>query len=199
MGTMSEFDLQCMVLVEPDVQYAAAFREMAEDFRAAGEPYYEDELPLIRRDFPAFVEHLRGYALGEGLPQGYIPADEFWLLDKLAEMIVGAIRLRHALTPYLLERGGNIGYTIRPRARRKGCGTHMLALLLQKLNDPAWQQAHRLHLDRVLVTCNVENTGSARIIESNGGVLENRVWSEGELISRYWIGLKHLENGHERD
>ena len=46
-------------------------------------------------------------------------------------------------------------------------------------------------LTRVLVTCDTENIPSVRIIERNGGVLENRETSarSGKQISRYWVEL----------
>lgn len=180
-----------LVLIEPDAEYAPAFINMAEDFQAAGESRYEPDLPLLHRDFPIYLQRLWRSTRGENLSPGYVPANEFWLLERDAGQILGVIRLRHKLTPYLEERGGHIGYAIRPSARRKGYGTRMLALLLDWLRDPAWQQARGLNLRRILITCNAENTGSARIIEANGGVLENRVWSEGELVSRYWVDLDH--------
>jgi predicted acetyltransferase len=180
-----------LALVEPDAEYAPAFIEMAEDFQTAGESRYEPDLPLLHRNFPTYLERLGRNSRGENLPPGYVTANEFWLLERDAGQILGVIRLRHRLTPYLEERGGHIGYAIRPAARRKGYGTRMLALLLDRLRDPAWQRARGLDLRRVLITCNAENIGSARIIEANGGVLENRVWSEGELVSRYWVNLDH--------
>ena len=45
--------------------------------------------------------------------------------------------------------------------------------------------------DRILVTCDDDNIGSYKIIEANGGILENKVENEdaGEkfLTRRYWI------------
>jgi predicted acetyltransferase len=48
-----------------------------------------------------------------------------------------------------------------------------------------------LGLDRILVTCSVDNLGSSRVIERNGGVFEDVVHDEesNENISRYWITL----------
>ncbi len=195
MGTIIKVSIQQVTLVEPDTRFAAEFLEMVEDFRAAGEPYYEEALPLIRGDFPAFVERLRGFARGEGLPPGYCPANEFWLLDESSGKILATIRLRHWLTPHLLEFGGNIGYTVCPGARSQGCGTRMLALLLEKLREPGWQQARGIYLERVLLTCGVDNIASAHIIETNGGLLENRAWAEGEFICRYWIDLDRKHDG----
>ncbi len=181
---------QPLLVIEPDNLYAAAFLEMAREFQAAGEAQYEKDLPLLQMNFPAFIERLRKNARGESLPLGHVSGNEYWLLDCSLGRILGAIHLRHRLTPYLEERGGHIGYAIRPAERRKGYGTRMLATLLTWLRDPAWQAARGLDLHRVLVTCNTDNIASARVIEANGGVLENRVWSEGELISRYWIDLE---------
>jgi predicted acetyltransferase len=46
-----------------------------------------------------------------------------------------------------------------------------------------------MNLRKVLVTCNTENIGSARIIQKNGGVFEGESVSPftGKPVSRYWI------------
>lgn len=47
--------------------------------------------------------------------------------------------------------------------------------------------------NKVLLTCDDDNIGSYKIIEKNGGVLENRVQNESEgetfLTRRYWIKI----------
>ena len=75
---------------------------------------------------------------------------------------------------------GHIGYMIRPSGRRKGYGTRILALTLER--------AREVGLSRVLVTCSPNNIGSARIIENNGGIkVSDGVSPEtGEATSRYW-------------
>ncbi|MFA6534610.1 MAG: GNAT family acetyltransferase, partial [Patescibacteria group bacterium] len=47
-------------------------------------------------------------------------------------------------------------------------------------------------LKNVLVTCDVTNLGSAKIIEENGGRLENQVEQGGGMPAkaRYWIEIK---------
>ena len=86
-------------------------------------------------------------------------------------------------TTALEHEGGHIGYAIRPSERQKGYGTCILALTLEKAGD--------LGLNRVLLTCDTDNIGSARIIERNGGQLASRGISNssGKPISRYWIDL----------
>jgi predicted acetyltransferase len=48
-------------------------------------------------------------------------------------------------------------------------------------------EARRIGLDRVLLTCDVDNTGSARTIEKHGGVLEDVRDTTIGPKKRYWI------------
>ena len=91
------------------------------------------------------------------------------------------IDIRHRLNEYLLQFGGNIGYSVRPSQRRKGYATEMLALALE--------ECRKLGLDRALVTCDKSNIGSAKTIQKNGGVLENEVLEGDRITQRYWIAL----------
>lgn len=96
--------------------------------------------------------------------------------------IVGTIALRYYLNESLLNTGGHIGYGVRPCERRKGYGAQMLALVLEKCRDRG--------MDRVLVTCDWDNTASAKTILKNGGVFENEFCEEnGNRVRRYWISL----------
>ena len=78
---------------------------------------------------------------------------------------LGRINLRHHLNEGLSEIGGHIGYDVRPTARRRGHATAMLAAALPR--------AAELGIDQALVTCDAENTASRKVIEANGGVLED--------------------------
>jgi predicted acetyltransferase len=52
-------------------------------------------------------------------------------------------------------------------------------------------KARELGLERALVTCDFDNTGSEKVILNNGGILENEVFSEEDekMVKRYWIEL----------
>lgn len=108
-----------------------------------------------------------------------VPATEYFAFDD--GRIVGTIQIRHKLNEYLFNYAGHIGYEIRPSERRKGYAAEMLALALQKCRE--------LGLDRVLITCDKNNIGSAKTIMKNGGALENEVLKEGVPMQRYWIEL----------
>ncbi len=172
-----------LALVRPCIDYAGSFREMAEEFHASGERRYDRDLPLIREHFDAYLRKLDRTARGIDLPADSVPQEEYWLVDRETGAVLGAIRIRLAITPRLEQIDGQIGYNVRPSARCKGCGSRMLAMALDLLRKRGWK--------RVLITCNADNLASARVIEKNGGVLENRVIEEetGKLISRYWITL----------
>ncbi|MEU4233528.1 GNAT family N-acetyltransferase [Nonomuraea sp. NPDC026600] len=138
-------------------------------------------------EFASWVEQLRQQS-DRSLPveEGRVHATHWWIVD--GETYLGAIDLRHYLNAVLLEGGGHIGYSIRPSARRQGLATWALGEVLLK--------APALGLDRVLLTCDDGNAGSARTIESNGGVLED-VRSTGIGVKRrYWIALDDAGHSH---
>jgi predicted acetyltransferase len=133
----------------------------------------EDVLADIDR-FTAFVAaEVRAAAEDAPRPVGYVPVTVLWWVDE--ESLIGRVSIRHRLTPFLREVGGHIGYIVRPSDRRRGHATAMLAAALP--------HAAALGLARVLVTCDHDNVGSRRVIEANGGVLEDR--RRDKL--RYWI------------
>jgi len=94
--------------------------------------------------------------------------------------IVGTLSIRHYLNDTLMKTGGHIGYGVRPSERRKGYGTKMLSLALEKCRE--------LGIQKALITCDKNNTGSAKTIKNNGGVLENEIIdNDGNAVQRYWI------------
>ena len=97
--------------------------------------------------------------------------------------IYGGTNIRHELNEDLFIHGGHIGYLIRPSERKKGYGSIMLKLALEKCK--------LLNINRVLVTCREDNIGSAKVILNNGGVYENSMknTNDNKLYRRYWIEI----------
>ncbi len=82
----------------------------------------------------------------------------------------------------MLLSGGHIGYGVRPSERRKGYATQMLALALERCKG--------LELDRVLITCDKNNSASAATILRAAACWKTRFWEKnGEITQRYWINL----------
>lgn len=127
-----------------------------------------------------WLENLRLHESWETVPPERIPGLEFLLVREKDQRILGMSNLRLGLNEYLTNFGGHIGYSIRPNERRKHYGIRLLQLTLDKAKDAG--------LEKVLITCKDTNTASARIIEHNGGVLEDKREDEkGRLMRRYWV------------
>lgn len=137
--------------------------------------------PKEEESFEEFVKNLRLQAKGLNLPDGWVPASEFWLVEK--DEFIGRVSIRHTLNEHLLKLGGHIGYHIRIRKRKMGYGKVILKLALL--------EAKKLGLTKILITCDDDNVGSQKIIEENGGVLENivDVGKDLPLKRRYWIRI----------
>lgn len=130
--------------------------------------------------WPEYLRQLDQGRCGIGLPDGLVPAT--FLVADVAGEIVGRTSIRHRLNESLEREGGHIGYAVLPRYRRRGYATEILrqSLII----------ARAAGVDRVLVTCDDNNAGSAAVIEANSGRLDGLVQAcgNGPLIRRYWIG-----------
>ncbi|HEX7743914.1 MAG TPA: GNAT family N-acetyltransferase [Micromonosporaceae bacterium] len=173
-------------LMPPTERVHASFLAAMAEFQAEGRGDRQDTTAIgaeIRRHaqtwhtadgFAQFVQELRLEAREETpRPPGWVPSTTLWWID--GGEYLGRIAIRHRLTPHLREAGGHIGYDVRPSARRRGHATAILREALPIARD--------LGLDAVLVTCDVDNVASRRVIERNGGRLEDE--RGGKL--RFWV------------
>lgn len=168
-----------MQLILPEEKYCPSYAEAAREYRLAGITRYSfKELPT--QQLLADFEDAR---IGRNLKPGRVPATYLWLVE--GEEFLGEVSIRHALNDALLRYGGHIGYGVRHTRWNQGLGTHMLRLALLYARE-------QLGLQRVLLTCDDDNPASARVMEKNGGVLQDRIVNliDGReiLTRRYWIG-----------
>ncbi len=122
-----------------------------------------------------------------------VPAETFFLVRKSDNKLLGIIKIRLILNDSLLECGGNIGYGIRPTERRKGYSSYQLYCALKFCKEKG--------LEKVLLTCDKDNIGSAKTIQNNCGVLENEIINstDGKVMQRYWINVEEaFEKGKEK-
>jgi len=113
-------------------------------------------------------------------PPGWVQYSTYFLMD--GGRIIGTTQVRHSLNEGTLQKGGHIGYGVRPLERGKGYGTQILALALELCRE--------LRIEKALVTCDKDNIPSAKTAMRNGGVLENEFVEEsGNIVQRYWIEL----------
>ena len=62
------------------------------------------------------------------MPEGRVHSNYYWITED--GEFVGYLALRHSLTPWLLEEGGHIGFSVRPSRRRQGHARRALGLAL---------------------------------------------------------------------
>lgn len=169
-------------LVTPNEKYMASFIEAQNEFLAEPKRILSDHADFFpeKESVEQFINRITGYAQGLNLPQeDWVPETILWLIED--DTFIGKISIRHRLTEYLRQFGGNIGYEIRPAKRKMGYGSLILKLGLI--------EAKKLGISDVLITCNATNMGSKRIIEKNGGEFLGELFleSESQLKRRYSI------------
>ena len=112
-----------------------------------------------------------------------VPSHTYLAIRKTDNKLVGIIDLRHHINhPILGTWGGHCGYTVRPSERGNGYAKEMLRLNIQN--------AKKLEIDRILVTCHSDNMASEKTILANGGAFEKTMEIDGTEIKRYWIEIK---------
>lgn len=169
-----------LFLTEPSLVYKDSFLAGTRESQAEGLELFFN-LRDISDNFEGLLQKLREAGDRAKVPPDRVPMSDFWLID--GEEYAGRLSLRHELNETLLLWGGHIGYQIRPSKRMRGYGKEILRLGLIK--------ARELGLRRVLVTCDEDNIGSRKIIESNGGQLENVIEVKDSPVRkmRYWIDI----------
>ncbi len=127
-----------------------------------------------------YLELLDGLRTGMRIPPGLVHSD--FLLAEVDGEIVGRVSIRFALNEALAEKGGHVGYAVRPDFRRRGYASEILRQSIGRIRASG--------VERVLVVCDDDNVGSATVIERCGGRLESVVTPDDGSVPfrRYWIG-----------
>lgn len=173
-------------LVLPSDNYKKTFLEAAEEYKKDRErglyPATLNMEKMTENEFDGYVKRRLDQSKGINIKEGRVPATEYWLVD--GNEFIGKISIRHYLNENLRKMGGHIGYTIRPSRRKLGYGTKMLSLALL--------EAKKLGIRKALITCDKTNIGSVKMIEKNGGILENEEAQDDGRPPRlrYWIEIK---------
>ena len=121
-----------------------------------------------------WLESNQNQEMGINLSEGWVPAIQLVAFSGKGQAL-GFLNLRLRLNNFLLEKGGHIGYSIRPSERGKGYAKETLRQGLQL--------AKAKNIKKALVTCSVNNPASRAVILANGGLLED----VRNGVERYWI------------
>jgi len=176
-------------LVRADLAYMRSYVEALHEGYSRDNLRAEtpEEIARIEREPQWFVNLTNmpphHVVLPDGTLSKRVPATDLWWVE--GEEFLGSVGIRHELNELLEAWGGHIGYAVRPSARRQGHASAMLAAALDHVRA-------NLPLKRVMLTVNLDNEGSIRVIEKNGGVIRDEVdnpWVAGQRGRRYWIDL----------
>jgi predicted acetyltransferase len=168
-------------LVKPSIEYKNSFIAAIREFRAEKSTFFAElDIAVVEENFESYVNDLLSREKTPSKP-GWVPSTTFWLIDD--DIFIGYANVRHALNENLRKFGGHIGYAIRSSQRRQGHGTEMLRMTLM--------ESRAMGLKKVLITCDETNSGSRKIIEANGGVLEDVIQLDfrDAPTMRWWIEL----------
>ena len=168
---MSPLALRRLELTDED-EFKAAVAEFEAENGAWSYRYRPDI------DWSEYVDLVHDWEEGRDLPPGFVAHAD--LIADVDGVVVGRSSIRYELEGFLVTHGGHIGYAVRPQHRGRGYATEILRQSVETLRDRG--------VERILVTCDDDNLASAKVIESNGGVLESVVPGLADVPKRrYWI------------
>ena len=173
--------MESIELVSPSYLYEDQVMEYKNEFLLNSDSLDGTAGLKTAKNFEEWLSAIKDNEREETVRSGLVPASTYLAVRTSDSRIVGMIDIRRRLNDYLLQFGGHIGYSVRKSERRKGYATEILRLALRKCRT--------MNMDRVLITCDKENIGSARTIQKNGGILENEVEEQHRITQRYWINL----------
>ena len=131
------------------------------------------------QDYDRWLTGMQNRCAGKNLPDGYVRENFYLCYD--GGTLVGVFSLKFELTDFLRNFGGHIGYAVRPSLRCRGIASEMLR--------KGVAIAAEFGFDRVLCVCDADNIASEKVIQKNGGVLEDERYDPDECgwVRRYWI------------
>ena len=175
-----------LILVKPTEAHEAEIRAYRQEFLDYGDELHGASGLIKYDDIPAWIVFVRAQeSRATAHKLDYVDADQYLLICEGNPRILGMINFRHYLQDgHLAEHGGHIGFSIRPTERRKGYAKSMLMHCLKK--------CHENGLDKVLLTCDINNEASRKTILACGGRFERMAITGDETDERYWIALDSM-------
>ncbi|MCC8023406.1 MAG: GNAT family N-acetyltransferase [Clostridiales bacterium] len=173
--------MEVIRLEQPAMKHKEAVLDYLAEHHENGEFDLQGVYSLPQEDgYEAWLLHLEKLSSEETVPRSFVPATAFLAVRESDGRVIGFISIRHRLNDALSKSGGHIGYGVRPGERGKGYAARMLALALEFCRGR--------NIRPVLITCSQSNSASRRVIEKNGGVLEQTLpRQDGGTTLLYWI------------
>lgn len=144
--------------------------------------FVDYNIEKLENDFDNYiVRPLIDTMNGINLPEGFVPAIEFWIIKD--QKFAGRICLRYKLTEFMEKYIGHIGYMVIPSFRNQGIAQIALNYVLK--------EAFQNKIFKVLIICEENNDISKHIIANAmkefGGYEDTPEEKNGIKLLRYWI------------
>lgn len=179
---MNDIKLLC-----PTMEYEADLLQFCEEIRNAHDADAFAGCGNLRRttNIQEWFDDLALREHAETCPADRVPSTTFLAVRGCDYKVVGIITLRYPGDDLsVIQIGGHIGYSVRPSERQKGYATEMLRLSLKKYQSRK--------ISQILLTCYRNNIASERTILACGGMFEDEIEDDGEILKRYWITLPSM-------
>lgn len=154
-----------MKIEKISLKHKEAILEMCKEYNLNNEDYNGAFFIKNIIDYEEKIKELDNASNGILENPSFVPYTCYVFI--IEDKIVGVGSIRHYLNDYLEKFGGHIGYSIRPTERKKGYGSKSLELLIK--------QAKEMNIEKILITCNINNIGSKKVIENNNGKFINQI------------------------
>lgn len=169
-------------LVLPSIKYRKSYLKALREFHQEGLNANIDYAQTVE-NFKGLITYFENFAKGVNLPYGYVPTQQFWLVE--GKTYLGRIDVRKQLNVYLQRIGGHVSYQIRPTKRKMGYGRVQLGLVLEEVK--------KMGLHQLLITCRADNFGSQKIITHWRGKFLNAVERPDTEVKEYRYLLEVAE------
>jgi predicted acetyltransferase len=169
--TVRGYRMKEIYLAEPNKEFQKSFERYVLAYRDTKDDHYFDIYKNGLENFDEYLNTLCNLSKGIDVPKGWVATSTFWLIDD--NEVVGVVRIRHQE----VSTAGHIGYDISPSFRNKGYGSQILKLALKN--------ALKLGILEAVVTCEVNNIASKKIIEKNNGKFLGTIFDEEENENLY--------------
>ncbi|MBJ8326280.1 GNAT family N-acetyltransferase [Streptococcus pacificus] len=166
-----------MQLRRPNVDDQATILEMIKEFEDQKSQHDGGFWNPREFSYSDWLQQNREYEMGINIPSQFVPSIQLVSFDD-DNRAIGFLNLRLRLNDYLKQKGGHIGYSIRPTERGKGYAKEQLRQGLQL--------AKAKNITSVLLTCHKDNLASKKTILACGGRYEDT----HDNVERYWIDLE---------
>ena len=162
--------MESFVLIQPSTEHVKQYQEMMDEWETHKSQHGGWFNPGALRRYGNSQKRTVTYAERFKWIDDDRKAGQELYFFMSGDKIIGAISIRLKKNAQNIGLDGHCGFGIRPSERKKGYATKMLNMALPIIKERS--------INPLVITCDKENIGSAKVILNNGGVLMDEVMGE---------------------